>query len=98
MTKANAIPTYPGATVMAAGSSSNMGGSSAGKVMTTADAFAKVYAWYQKNLPAGSEKAHMTTPVESAVFTMGEAGKDQTSVSITTQGGKTMITVAHVKM
>ncbi len=94
------IPSYPGATTEAAGSSSSMGmaKSAAGKVMTTADSFDKVYAWYQKNMPAGSEKAHTTTPVETAVFMMGEAGKDQKSVTITVSGGKTMISIAQVKM
>lgn len=77
-----------------------MGGakSAAGKVMTTADSFDKVYAWYQKNMPAGSEKAHTTAPVQSAVFMLGEAGKDQQSVTISVAGGKTTITIAKVKM
>jgi hypothetical protein len=93
------IPSYPGATTQASGSSSNMmSGSASGTVMTTGDSFDTVYAWYQKNMPAGSEKAHMTSPVPSAVFTIGEPGKGQTSLTITTSAGKTMITVAHVKM
>jgi hypothetical protein len=75
-----------------------MAKSAAGQVMSTTDSFDKVYAWYQKNMPAGSEKAHSTTPVESAVFMLGEAGKDQQSVTISVSGGKTMITVAQVKM
>ena len=75
-----------------------MGSSAAGKVMTTDDAFNKVYTWYQQNMPAGSEKSHVTSPIESAVFTVGEPGKGQTSVTLSTSGGKTMITVAHVKM
>jgi hypothetical protein len=49
-------------------------------------------------MPAGSEKSHVTSPVESAVFTVGEPGAGQTSVTITTSGGKTMINVAKVKM
>jgi hypothetical protein len=93
------IPSYPGAKTEAAGSSA-MGGSgmSAGKVLSTTDAFDKVYGWYQKNMPAGSEKSHMDAPVKSAVFMTGEAGKDQQSVTITNSSGKTMITIAHVKM
>lgn len=75
-----------------------MAKSAAGKVMTTTDSFDKVYEWYQKNMPAGSEKAHTTTPVQSAVFMMGEAGKDQKSVTITVSSGKTMISIAQVKM
>jgi uncharacterized protein RhaS with RHS repeats len=94
------VPTYPGATTQAAGSSSGMAGatSAAAKVLSTDDSFDKVYAWYQQHMPAGSEKTHMTSPVNSAVFMIGEASKDQQSVTITTQGSKTMITIAHVKM
>jgi hypothetical protein len=95
---AGEVPSYPGAVTQASGSSSNMGSSAAGQVMTTDDSFDKVYQWYQQNMPAGSEKSHTTSPVNSAVFTIGEPGKGQTSVTITTQGTKTMITVAHVKM
>jgi hypothetical protein len=92
------VPSYPGATTQASGSSSNMAGSAAGTVMSTDDSFDKVYAWYQQHMPAGSEKSHVTAPVESAVFTVGEAGQNQTSLTLTTSGGKTMITIAHVKM
>jgi hypothetical protein len=93
------VPTYPGATTQASGSSSNMMAQSAsGTVMSTADSFDTVYAWYQKNMPAGSEKAHITSPTQSAVFMVGEPGKGQTSVTITTNAGKTVISVAHVKM
>ncbi len=93
------VPSYPGATTQASGSSSNMGGttSAAGTVMSTDDSFDKVYTWYQQHMPAGSEKSHTTAPIQSAVFTLGGSG-DQTSVTITTQGSKTMISVAHVKM
>jgi hypothetical protein len=93
------MPAYPGATTAASGSSSmgSMGGAASGKVLTTTDSFDKVYAWYQKNAPAGSEKSHMTTPVKSAVFMIGETGKDMQSVTISTSGGKTMIAIAHVK-
>jgi hypothetical protein len=93
------IPSYPGAKTEAAGSNAMSGsGTAAGKVLSTTDDFDKVYGWYQKNMPAGSEKSHMDTPIKSAVFMTGEAGKDQQSVTITTANGKTMITIAHVKM
>lgn len=90
------IPTYPGATTQASGSSSNMGESASGTVMTTDDSFDKVYSWYQQHMPAGSEKSHVSAPIQSAVFTIGDPG-NQTSLTITTQGGKTMITIGHVK-
>ena len=92
------IPEYPGADTQAAGSGSNMGTDAAGKVMSTSDSFDKVYGWYQQKLPSGSERSHVDAPVQSAVFTIGEASSGQSSVTLTTQGGKTMITIAHVKM
>ncbi len=92
------VPAYPGAVTQASGSSSNMGSSAAGQVMTTDDSFDKVYTWYQQNMPAGSEKSHVTAPVQSAVFTLGQPGQAQTSVTLTVSGGKTMITIAKVKM
>jgi hypothetical protein len=92
------IPEYPGAATQAAGSGSNMGTDAAGKVMSTSDSFDKVYGWYQQKLPSGSERSHVTSPIQSAVFTIGEASSGQSSVTLTTQGGKTMITIAHVKM
>jgi hypothetical protein len=91
-------PAYPGATTQASGSNSSMGQSAAGAVMTTDDSFDKVYAWYQKNMPSGSEKSHTTAPVQSAVFMVGDPGSGQTSVTITVSSGKTMITTAKVKM
>lgn len=92
------IPEYPGASTQAAGSGSNMGGTAAGKVMFTADSFDKVYGWYQHKMPANSERSHITSPIESAVFTIGETSSGQSSVTLTTQGGKTIITIANVKM
>jgi hypothetical protein len=90
------VPTYPGAVSQSSGSTSNMMGSAAGQVLSTDDSFDKVYTWYQQNLPAGSEKTHVTSPVESAVFMVGETGKAQTSVTLGTAGGKTVITIGHV--
>lgn len=93
------LPEYPGATKMASGASGMAaGGSAAGTVLSSTDPFDKVYKWYQGKMPAGSEKSHMTTAGgQTAVFTMGEMGKDQQSVTITATAGKTMITLAHVK-
>lgn len=91
-------PLYPGAVSQASGSSGNSMGTAAGQVLSTDDSFDKVYTWYQQNMPAGSEKTHVTAPVPSAVFTIGDPSKGQTSVTLSTSGGKTMITIAHVKM
>lgn len=95
---AGEVPSYPSAVTQASGSGSNMGTSATGTVMTTDDSFDKVYAWYQKNMPAGSEKSHVTSPIETAVFTVGDPSSGQTSVTITVQGAKTMITIGKVKM
>jgi hypothetical protein len=86
------IPAYPGATT--AYSATAQG--SSGTVMTTDDSFDKVYAWYQQHMPAGAEKAHMTAPVQSAVFSVGPPN-DVTSVSISAANGKTTITIGHQK-
>jgi hypothetical protein len=94
---AGEIPNYPGAATQASGSSNNMGQSASGSVMTTDDSFDKVYAWYQQNTPAGSEKSHTTSPIQTAVFMIGDPSRGQKSVTITTQGDKTMITIANVK-
>lgn len=91
------IPSYPGATTQASGSSSNGGQSASGSVMMTADAFDKVYTWYQQHMPSGSEKSHMTSPVQTAVFMIGDPSTGQKSVTISTQGSQTMITIANVK-
>lgn len=91
------IPEYPGASTEAAGSGSNMGETASGKVLSTADSFDKVYGWYQQHMPSGSEKSHTTAPVDMAVFMIGDVGSGQKSVTITTQAGKTMITIANVK-
>lgn len=91
------IPSYPGATTQSSGSGSNMGTTASGSVMTTDDSFDKVYGWYQQHMPAGSEKSHMTSPVQSAVFMIGDPSSGQKSVTITVQGGKTMISIASVK-
>jgi hypothetical protein len=97
-TAVSEIPEYPGAETQASGSGSNMGTDAAGKVMSTSDSFDKVYGWYQQKMPSGSERSHVDAPVQSAVFTIGEASSGQSSVTLTAQGGKTMITIAHVKM
>lgn len=65
--------------------------------MMTADAFDKVYTWYQQHMPSGSEKSHMTSPVQTAVFMIGDPSTGQKSVTISTQGSQTMITIANVK-
>ncbi len=94
---AGEIPSYPGASTQASGSSSNMGQTASGTVMSTDDSFDKVYAWYQQHMPAGSEKSHTTAPIQSAVFMIGDPSSGQKSVTITVSNGKTMISVATVK-
>jgi hypothetical protein len=94
---AGEIPSYPGATTQASGSSNNMGQAASGSVMMTPDSFDKVYAWYQQHMPANSEQSHTTSPVQSAVFVIGDPSTGQKSVTITTQGNQTMITAATVK-
>src|SRR6202022_515337 len=97
------LPVYPGAKTEAASTTSSlaMGGTASGSVMSTTDAFDKVYKWYQAHMPAGSERSHLTAAgTESAVFLIGPASKNQQSVTISRTAatlGKTMITLAQVK-
>jgi hypothetical protein len=92
------LPSYPGASVQLAGTSADAGNGerTTGKVMSTSDSFDDVYHWYQKNLPAGSETVHLTAPVQTAAFTIKGSGKNETTVTISTAQGKTVITIAKV--
>lgn len=91
------IPDYPGATTTASSSAAGaMMAHASGRVLTTSDSFDAVYQWYQKNMPAGSERLHITSPANNAVFVITSPGKGQDSVNIATHAGKTMITIAHV--
>jgi hypothetical protein len=65
----SAAPVYPGA------------GAVSGSAYSTSDSFDAVYAFYNKNLPPGSEQSHITAPQETAVFLVG-SGNDQLSVTI----------------
>ncbi len=101
-TTANATtdaPVYPGAQLEAAGSNAGVGSAAAsGKAYTTGDSFDAVYDWYKKNLPAGSEQSHVTSPMNAAVFVLGNAG-DRYGITVETSpmSGKTMIVIGHVK-
>lgn len=92
-------PVYPGAQLEAAGSNAGLGSAAAsGKAYTTSDSFDTVYDWYKKNLPAGSEQSHVTSPMNAAVFAVGTVG-DRYGITVETSpiGGKTMIVIGHVK-
>lgn len=91
------VPSYPGATTQASGTSSNMAQTASGTVMSTDDSFDKVYGWYQQHMPAGSEKSHTTAPMQTAVFMIGDPASGQKSVTLTVSNGKTMISIATVK-
>jgi hypothetical protein len=86
-------PVYPGAVERTSGSA----GGSSGKVLTSTAPFRAVYVWYQRHLPPDAEKAHTTTPVQSAVFMIGDQG-DQQTVTLTSVGAKTTIAIARTKM
>jgi hypothetical protein len=98
-TASTAAPVYPGSKVEADALSSMVApGSPSGKAFSTSDSFATVYDFYRKNLPAGSEQSHITSPAQSAVFLFGAAG-DRLSVTITSAPlcCKTFIVIARVK-
>jgi hypothetical protein len=82
----SAAPVYPGA------------GAVSGSAYSTSDSFDTVYAFYNKSLPAGSERSHITAPQETAVFLVG-SGNDQLSVTVTKSPVccRTLIVFALVK-
>jgi hypothetical protein len=82
----SAAPVYPGA------------GAVSGSAYSTSDSFDTVYAFYDKSLPAGSERSHVTAPQETAVFLVG-SGNDQLSVTVTKSPicCRTLIVFALVK-
>jgi len=82
---ASALPDYPGAATDSSG------------VLLTGDSFDRVYNWYKRSLPAGSERSHTTTPVESAVFVTGTQNSGEKSITLTLEGDKTMIIVSTFK-
>lgn len=95
----SAAPVYPGAKVEAAGSSSKSArGPVSGSAYSTSDSFDTVYAFYNKNLPPGSERSHLTSPPETAVFLVG-SGDDQLSVTVTRSPicCRTFIVIARVR-
>jgi hypothetical protein len=82
---ASVLPDYPGAATDSSG------------ILLTSDSFERVYSWYKRNLPEGSERSHTTTPVESAVFVTGTQKTDEKSITLTFEGDKTMIIVSTFK-
>lgn len=95
----SAAPVYPGAKVEAANESSETAlGAVSGSAYSTSDSFDTVYAFYDKNLPPGSERSHITAPQETAVFLVG-SGNDQLSVTVTKSPicCRTLIVFALVK-
>jgi hypothetical protein len=96
---ATAAPVYPGSTVEADNMSSMVApGSPSGKAFSTSDSFATVYDFYKKNLPAGSEQSHVTSPEQAAVFLFGPDG-DRLSVTIASSPlcCRTLIVIARAK-
>jgi hypothetical protein len=93
------VPIYPGATAIEGGglNATTAEGSAQILVLTTNDAFTRVYSWYQAKLPAGSEKAHTSTADSSfASFEMAKNGdKEISAVELSTDNGKTQIAISH---
>ncbi len=93
------VPIYPGATATegAGLSATTAEGSAQILVLTTNDAFTRVYSWYKARLPAGSEKTHTSTAdSSSASFEMAKnGGKEISAVQLSTDNGKTQIAISH---
>jgi hypothetical protein len=95
------VPIYPGAvsqgSASADGGANADGGSVQTAVMTTSDSFDKVYAFYQKNLPAAMEMMHTSTPpTPGAAFLVADPndkGHSTTVVIATGTDGKVTISI-----
>ncbi len=88
------LPIYPGAIQNSGGVSvQSTQGNSQMVVMTTQDAFDKVYSFYKAQMPAGSERMHIAAGAQAvAQFAVPAAGnKNMKSVMITADSGKTTI-------
>lgn len=81
-TPPSAAPVYPGAKAESSGASATALGGPSGTAFSTADSFDTVLAWYEKNLPPGSERVRVSSPVPSALFSVGD-GRGRISVTIT---------------
>lgn len=98
-TVATAAPVYPGSHLAGAGTSSRLDPKGPpGNAFTSSDSFDAVYNWYRKNLPAGSERRHTTSPSNAAVFVFG-TGEDRLGVTVEAAPlcCKTVIVIGRVK-
>jgi hypothetical protein len=91
------LPIYPGAQPNGNGSLSTQTAQGSAQLLTmqTTDPFDKVYAYYHDKMPAGTEKSHVNVAGnQMASFQIGATtDKVQKTVSITTTGDKTDITL-----
>jgi hypothetical protein len=83
----SAAPVYPGARV-----------GPWGNAYSTSDSFDTVYSYYEKNLPAGSERSHITGPQQTAIFLIG-SGNDRLSVTVAASPlcCRTLIVIARAR-
>ena len=95
------LPLYPGAIQAQTGAlvTHTKEGTNHVVSLTTKDAFDKVYQWYKRQLPNGSEQTHMEAAGGSvASFVLGRLNDpDQKSVVITQSAETTTILLTHIK-
>ena len=93
------LPLYPGASTAEGGGWAMQSKSGGGEIvtLTTTDSFDAVEAWYKSKMPANSESINMKSgDTASAIFTVGkDADKEQRSVMINGEKGKTTIMLTH---
>jgi hypothetical protein len=94
-------PLYPGASQSEDNASMSVTTSSGSGVIasfSTNDSFDKVYAWYQAQMPKGSEKMHVSQSGSSiAEFLTAENTADQTLVMVSSKDNQTQIVITHGK-
>lgn len=93
------LPVYPGASAKNGGlSMQTKEGATQTVVLTTPDAFPKVYDWYKGKMPADSAKMHIESQAGGmATFEVGSTtSKEHKSVMITVEQGATNIILSTV--
>jgi hypothetical protein len=92
------VPLYPGAVQDPSSSSSSTAADGSTQIteLSTADAYAKVNAWYKAHLPADAQTAHIEVGSEStsSYQWMRHDGRENRIVTISTNHGSPLITIS----
>lgn len=92
------VPLYPGAVQDPSSSSSSVAADGSTKItsLSTADAYAKVNAWYKAHLPSDAQASHIDVGAESTSSYQWtrDDGRENRVVTISTNRGTPIITIS----